>query len=97
MRAIENRMGIVRVANTGLSFFVDPIGRMSERLGWFEEDVRTAMVWSTADPTVYTRMGDVVGWLSTLSMLSLLGLLRSGRIRRRPDQAPTFLNSLPGG
>jgi apolipoprotein N-acyltransferase len=78
MRAIENRIGVVRAANTGFSFFVDPIGRVSERTDLFEPVVRSAVVWSTEDPTVYTRVGDVVGWLSVISTLILLGWVRVG-------------------
>lgn len=90
MRAIENRMGIVRSANTGLSFFVDPLGRVSERTEWFEPDVRTAMVWSTAQPTVYTRVGDAVGWLSSIFFWGLLAWIRWGgaRIGQRRSVGP---------
>jgi apolipoprotein N-acyltransferase len=73
MRAIENRIGVVRVANTGFSFFVDPLGRVSDRTALFEPEVRSANVWSTAQPTMYTRVGDVAGWFSAISLVLLLG------------------------
>jgi apolipoprotein N-acyltransferase len=65
MRAIENRMGVARSANTGRSLFVDPIGRSYERTALFEPDVRTATVYTTATTTLYVRWGD---WLARLAV-----------------------------
>ena len=44
MRAIENRIGIARSANTGISLFVDPVGRIHEETPLFSAEVRTATV-----------------------------------------------------
>ena len=61
MRAIENRMGVARSANTGISLFVDPIGRAYNATALFEGDVRTDVVRTTDVVTFYTRFGDLVG------------------------------------
>lgn len=73
MRAIENRVGIARSANTGISQFVDPLGRthQSTRLG--ERTLVVGEVMTTDVRTVYTRLGDWVGTLSVATTLLLLG------------------------
>jgi apolipoprotein N-acyltransferase len=72
MRAIENRVGIARSANTGISFFVDPVGRIYDDIPLFSADVRTARVLTTDVITLYTRWGDVVGTGAALSAVLLL-------------------------
>ncbi|GIS81190.1 MAG: hypothetical protein CM1200mP14_27560 [Gammaproteobacteria bacterium] len=47
MRAIENRMGIARSANTGISLYVDPIGRVHGETDLFESDIRIDNVLTT--------------------------------------------------
>ncbi|HUF13115.1 MAG TPA: apolipoprotein N-acyltransferase [Longimicrobiales bacterium] len=64
MRAIEQRVGVARAANTGISMFVDPIGRTYERTELFEPDVRVATVYTTDAVTLFSRWGD---WLATLA------------------------------
>lgn len=79
MRAIENRVGIARPANTGISMFVDPRGRPHEWTDLFEQTVRTDTVYTTDERTLYTRWGD---WLATgFTLLAVLMLLaaRFGR------------------
>ena len=72
LRAVEHRMGAVRSANTGISFFVDPVGRTWERTGLFVPDQRTAVVRTTDVETVFTRFGDVLGSASALAVAGLL-------------------------
>ncbi|MFQ5746355.1 MAG: apolipoprotein N-acyltransferase [Gemmatimonadota bacterium] len=81
MRAIENRVGIARSANTGISGVVDPRGRWTERTALFEPDAFTAQVLTTDGLTAYARLGDVVGWAAALA--SLVGVLAGSRMRRR--------------
>ncbi len=61
MRAIENRMGVARSANTGISLFVGPTGRVYNRTRLFEPDIRIDTVRTTDVLTFYTRFGDLVG------------------------------------
>lgn len=77
MRAIENRMGVVRSANTGVSLFVDPVGRVEERTALFTQDVRIAEVRTTDVRTFYSRHGDLLGNASVLATLALLLLAAS--------------------
>ena len=73
LRAIENRVGIVRAANTGISAYIDPLGRIE---GETQLDVPASRVYdaqTTNVMTLYVRIGD---WVGTLSLLATaLGLI----------------------
>jgi apolipoprotein N-acyltransferase len=83
MRAIENRVGVARAANTGISLFIDPIGRVYNRTSLFEPDLRVDTVQTTDILTFYTRFGDLVGNGSAIAALLLL--VASFRLGRRAD------------
>jgi len=72
MRAIEQRVGIARAANTGFSLFVDPIGRVYGRTELSEAVVSTETIYTSDVLTLYTRTGDVAGWTALLLTLGLL-------------------------
>lgn len=59
LRAVENRRSLVRSANTGISGFVDPAGRILDPTPLMQEAtvVRALPLLDTS--TVYTRIGDV--------------------------------------
>jgi apolipoprotein N-acyltransferase len=59
-RAIENRIWIARAANTGISAFIAPSGRVTEQSPIFETLFLKGEVGLGAQPTLYTRMGDVI-------------------------------------
>jgi apolipoprotein N-acyltransferase len=70
-RAVENRRSLVRCANTGISAFVDPAGRILVYTALFEDAVVARTVPVLFEKTVYTQIGDVL----PLVCLILLGLL----------------------
>ena len=72
MRAIENRAGVARAANTGISMFIDPVGRVTDATNLFEADLRTSTVLTTDVTTLYTRYGDLVGTGAALAALVLV-------------------------
>lgn len=72
MRAIETRTAVVRVGNAGLSFWVDPGGRVRDRIGLFEEGVRIAEIRSSDVTTIYVEYGDLLGNASGAGGLLLL-------------------------
>lgn len=80
MRAIENRVGIARAANTGISMFVDPLGHTHQRTDLFTPAVRTEMVYTTSGLTVYARLGD---WLATMAAAAAAVLLLWARFGTR--------------
>jgi apolipoprotein N-acyltransferase len=86
MRAIENRMGVARAANTGISLFVDPVGHVYDRTALFEPAIRVDTVRTTDILTFYTRYGDLVGNGSAIAALVLL-LASFALTRTRPVAA----------
>ena len=76
MRAIETRAGVARAANTGISMFVDPLGRTYERTELFTPDVRVATVYTTGVTTLFARWGD---WLATMAAVATAALLMLAR------------------
>ncbi len=75
MRAVENRIGVARSANTGISEIVDPLGRVSHETRLFEPTAISATVLTTNEVTPFTRIGDVIGWLAALSSVGAAVLL----------------------
>jgi apolipoprotein N-acyltransferase len=73
MRAIENRVGIARAANTGISEFVDPLGRATQRTRLGERAIVEGAVLTTDIRTFYTMAGDWVGTLAVGATALLLG------------------------
>jgi apolipoprotein N-acyltransferase len=74
MRAIEEGRYLARAANTGISGFVDPYGRIMTSAGLFEPAVLVQDLRFLKDRTVYNRIGDLVAWLSlAVTVAALLG------------------------
>ena len=81
MRAIENRRYLVRAANTGISGFVDPYGRILQTTDIFVPAAITGEIRWVSERTFYTRFGD---WIVYLGMLvCLAGLILTQRRRER--------------
>jgi apolipoprotein N-acyltransferase len=64
-RAVEHRVAVVRAANTGISAFIDPLGRITDRLRGangretFVEGVLAGETIVASRATFYTHYGDV--------------------------------------
>lgn len=87
-RAVENRRSLLRCANTGISGFVDPAGRIVERTDLFEDAVVVRDVAALTGTTVYTQFGDLL----PLACLLVIGLLM-GRPLMRDRQS--VRNAMP--
>lgn len=82
-RAIENRIWLARAANTGISAFISPAGRIVSEGPLFKPVYLGHRVGLGAEPTLYTRFGDFFAWgCVAVSLGGGLLLLRSGLLRR---------------
>jgi apolipoprotein N-acyltransferase len=62
LRTVETGLPLIRCANTGLSFFVDPYGRIVQSLGTFREGVLLAEV-GPGKPSFSVRHGPWLLWI----------------------------------
>jgi len=58
-RAVENRRALIRSANTGISGFIDPAGRIIAKTNLFEEAAITRSIPLIQMKSFYTRFGDL--------------------------------------
>ncbi|HUM15911.1 MAG TPA: apolipoprotein N-acyltransferase [Candidatus Nitrosotalea sp.] len=81
LRAVEHRVAIARAANTGVSGFVEPTGRIGPILPLLERGILVRRIPLRARSTLYTRLGD---WLVYAS--AALGAAAAGiaYFRRSP-------------
>lgn len=84
IRAIENRLPIARSANTGISAYIDPLGRVHGATPLQVEGAWTHTVQRSGVTTLYSRLGDWVSWLSAAVVVAILalGMARSRAGRR---------------
>jgi apolipoprotein N-acyltransferase len=81
-RAVENRIYVLRCANTGISCFIDPHGRIVDRVkdaegrDTYVQGVLAQTVVPSNPKTFYTRYGDWLIWISFawLAILLIYGL-----------------------
>jgi apolipoprotein N-acyltransferase len=79
LRCIENRVGMARAANTGISASIDPYGFVREATPTFVEERTVVPVELGSGPTFYTRHGN---WILVAGvLLPLLGFVPGIRER----------------
>lgn len=64
MRTVENGVSLARCANTGISMFVDPVGRIISKTDLYKRTVLTDDITYDTIPTLYRRCGDWIIWIS---------------------------------
>jgi apolipoprotein N-acyltransferase len=79
-RAVENRRTLVRAANTGISGFVDPVGRVQSATALFEEAAVARSLPMLKERSVYTRWGD---FFAGTCLAGAAVLVAAAGIRRR--------------
>lgn len=86
-RAVENRVPVIRAANTGISGFIDPEGRIVNKSEIFVEASLTESVPLGRVTSAYTRFGDVFAWLCTAGSLLMIFLRILQRSKAKRDSA----------
>jgi apolipoprotein N-acyltransferase len=76
LRAIEEGRYLARAANTGISGFVDPYGRVMQHSNLFESAVMSEDIKFLTARTIYSRIGDAAGWISVALTLASLAATR---------------------
>ena len=84
-RAVENRKPMLRCANSGYSAVIDPLGRIQQELGLFEDGILLAEVSACSYRSIYSRVGE---WLNiSLVVLALVtgvaAFRRESKTRRK--------------
>ncbi len=85
-RAVENRVPLVRSANTGITAIIDSRGHIVRMTGLFHEALLTGEVRAGSRLTFYTRYGDLFAWFCVLSALArgMVILFPGGKGGREP-------------
>lgn len=82
-RSVETRRSLVRSANTGISGFIDPLGRVVRQSGLFEPWAAAEDVILMAGESPWVRGGHLFAPLCAGAALAAIGWSVSGRRRRR--------------
>jgi apolipoprotein N-acyltransferase len=82
LRAIETRMGVARAANSGISEFLDPLGRAYASTKLEERTVVADRLRTSDVVPLYVRLGDWVGMGVVAATLGMIGALIWLRERR---------------
>lgn len=77
-RSVENRIGIARSANTGISGLIDPSGRILHATPIFTEQAVTGRLPLRNTQTFYTRNGDVFAYACVI-ITALIGVVAHWR------------------
>ncbi len=89
-RAIEHRRFFVRSTNSGVSAFVDPVGRITQHSTPFREEALVENIAWLKATTPYELWGDVPWWLVSIAIV-LMGF------RSRRAGVPTSVNEAASG
>jgi apolipoprotein N-acyltransferase len=98
-RAIENRRPLVRSANTGISAFIAPTGKILMQGGLFREEVLVMDVYPVRTPGgFYTQRGDLFALiLSAICLINIFHALCYHRFVRRRTGKPGGSGHKPRG
>jgi apolipoprotein N-acyltransferase len=80
VRAVENRVSLVRAANTGVSLQVDPAGRILRRIDLDIDGAISARLYRPSGMTFFTRYGHVP--FLAMALLNLIAVAAANLIFR---------------
>ena len=92
-RAIEQRISVVRCANTGISAFIDPFGRRYLESGLFQQELAQKIIPLRMERTFYSKHGDWLGIFSGIFVFSYLSLLALNSIGKVSKLSKWFLKN----
>jgi apolipoprotein N-acyltransferase len=88
LRAVENRVPVARSANTGVSAFIHPSGRILQPSDIFTKAIVSGTIYLQKSWSFYTRFGDLFAYLCigfTALFLAIIGCRREHRVERNRD------------
>jgi apolipoprotein N-acyltransferase len=100
MRSVENKVPMVRVANTGISALIEPTGRITAPTPIFTRGSETETVSWSPERTLYARLGDLFAetcFVLTIACLIAAFLTRSSSGSRDPRVTAARMNDCGPG
>lgn len=88
LRAVEHRRFLVRATNSGVSGFVDPVGRLTQRTETFEQAAIAETVAWLKLPTPYRLWGEGPWWFASLVVVAFSLVKRPLGRKTREAEAP---------
>jgi apolipoprotein N-acyltransferase len=87
MRAVEFRVGLARCANTGISMFVDPYGRVTSKTEIFKRRILTGDVVAGTGGTFYLKAGKYfeIGMMAAVLALAVVSYVIPRRVTEIVD------------
>jgi apolipoprotein N-acyltransferase len=88
-RAVENRRSLARAANTGISGFIDPTGKILAATALLEEAAVTQSIPLLREKSIYTSIGDLFArvCMAVVILAVILNMMQS-RMKRKMDINP---------
>ena len=83
LRAVENRRSLARAANTGISGFIDPLGRAHKATSLFSETQVVQDLPILSEISLYTRLGDLFAWACLIAIFPYFMIKVRQNILRR--------------
>jgi apolipoprotein N-acyltransferase len=79
-RAVENRAWIVRAANTGISGFIAPTGKIVQATEIFKDAICIDTIYPHQEKTFYTKYGDLFSLICYIIVLLIFTLARGDKL-----------------